>query len=149
MWLLYGTASARPELPSDWRAIRLLAEVPAGAPREALEHAEDEIAVPSEWVRGRVDVFAVRVVGESMFPHIREGDIVAVRAVPVAESGQVVVVDADDVADRGGQVKRFKRDPEGQPWLYSDNPAYPPRPMKEGARVAGVVVGLIRGPKAF
>lgn len=73
-------------------------------------------------------------------PHgkILNGDIVAVRSQPAAETGDIVAAMVDGEAT----VKRFKRDGTDV-WLVADNPAYPPLPGN-GATILGKVTGVLR-----
>ena len=60
-------------------------------PLDAVVDAEDFLPLPRHWKRGDVELFLLRVHGDSMEPEIHDGDLVAVRAQPAAESGELVV----------------------------------------------------------
>ena len=82
----------------------------------------------------------LRVVGDSMYPDIKEGDSVLVRCQSSIDSGSIAVVNIDN---EDGVVKKVVYDSD---WveLRSINPMYPPRRF-EGADVQRVrVFGLVR-----
>ncbi|MDW8482676.1 MAG: S24 family peptidase [Meiothermus sp.] len=85
-------------------------------------------------------LFAVRVVGDSMSPTYLEGEIVVCWTEGEARPGKVVAV---HVHGDGLVLKRLQL-VGGQPMLYSDNPAYPPEPLGEYDRIYGVAVGSWR-----
>lgn len=131
--------------PALAATIPLLAEVPAGRPRDATTTSDETIVVPSHWIRGGFDVYGLRVRGDSMEPSILDGDIVIVRAATQPEIGQIVVVQMEDSAPEGtSTVKRFVRSRSGQPMLKGDNPAWRPKPIPPGSSIAGVVIALLR-----
>ncbi len=129
---------ALPEGARGARLVPLLGRVPAGALRTAVEEHEGYVAVSG---RGRDDLFALRVRGESMLgAGILDGDIVIVRRQPAAESGDVVVALVGDEAT----VKRLRLR-SGRIELHPENPAYAPIVAVPGAvRVLGKVVEVRR-----
>jgi len=113
-------------------------------PLDAVVDAEDFLPLPRHWKRGDVELFLLRVHGDSMEPEIHDGDLVAVRAQPAAESGDLVVAVLKGNAPEGeATVKRF-RSKGKRHYLEAINPRYAPIPLVEGATIAGVVVGLLR-----
>ena len=128
----------KPSLP-DGLEVPLLGRVPAGEPLLATENIEDTIVIDKEWsVRGQL--FFLKVVGDSMVgAQIKEGDLVLVRAQPVAERGEIVVALIEDEA----VVKLFypmKRYIE----LRSANPEYKPIRVDKDFRIVGKIIGLLR-----
>ncbi|MHB2021431.1 MAG: LexA family protein, partial [Candidatus Xenobia bacterium] len=64
--------------------VPILGRIPAGALQEAVEHAEDVVALPRWWVRHAEKVFLLRVVGDSMSPTLEAGDLAIVMPGPTA-----------------------------------------------------------------
>jgi len=86
------------------------------------------------------DMLCLTVQGDSMYPKIEEGDMVAVRKQSSVDSGSVAVLLIDG---EEGVVKKVNY---GADWieLISFNPMYPPRRF-EGAEVQRLqVVGLVK-----
>ena len=77
----------------------------------------------------------IRAVGDSMEPTLHDGDLILLDRSHIEPlDGHVFVAHTGD----GLVVKRLRHD--GHRWeLASDNPAYPPRPAGDGARVVGRV----------
>ena len=85
-----------PEAP-DLLYIPLLGRVQAGPLTTAVEEPEGYVPVSHE--RGRGELFALRVRGESMTgAGILPGDVVIVRRQPTADSGDIVVALVEDEA---------------------------------------------------
>jgi len=133
------TGEALPPLPLR---VPVLGRIPAGNPREAIEHVEEELFLDPSLV-GEGEIFSLRVKGDSMEGvHIREGDYVLVRAQETAGEGDIVVA----VIDGEATVKRLRLR-EGGALLEAANPAYPPVFVPGSApsfRIAGKVVGVFR-----
>lgn len=86
------------------------------------------------------DTICIKVIGDSMYPKIEEGDIIVVRKQSSVDSGQLAVVMIDK---EEGVVKKVSY---GSDWieLISINPMYPPRRF-EGSEVLRLsVVGLVK-----
>ena len=123
--------------------IPILGRIAAGRPIEALENFEGALDVGSLYGL-YPDVFAVRVVGDSMVgAGIADGDLAIVRAAPKVENGAVAAVAIDGEAT----VKRFYAE-RGAVTLVAANPKFAPRIIREDegreVRVLGRVVGLVR-----
>jgi repressor LexA len=115
----------------------LLGRVPAGAPREAFI-ATDEFVTVDDGLAKKAQ-FALRVKGDSMSPHILDGDLVLVRGTPTADDGDIVVA---GVEDGEATVKRLRRRGR-ETFLEAINPAY--APIRGGhITVVGRVTALIR-----
>lgn len=96
--------------------------------------------LPADSVADGEKYVFLRVVGDSMYPDIKEGDSVLVRCQSSIDSGAIAVVNIDN---EDGVVKKVVYDSD---WveLRSINPMYPPRRF-EGADVQRVrVFGLVR-----
>ncbi len=141
------TALSSPYRPP--RRVPVLGGVPAGPPREAIEHAGEDLFLDPQ-LTGEGEVYALRIAGDSMRDAgIRDGDYVLVHPQETAGDGDIVVA----VVDGEATVKRLRRT-DGGVLLEAENPAFPPLflpapPAGDAAsspalRVAGKVVGLFR-----
>ena len=114
-------------------ALPLVGSVAAGVPRLAEQDVEDWVTSPFP------GDFVLTVVGDSMIDAgIFEGDLVLVRASPVAEDGEIVVAQIEDEAT----VKRFRRR-SGRIYLQPENDAYSIIESDQMV-ILGVVVGVMR-----
>jgi repressor LexA len=123
------------------RDIPVLGRVAAGKPTLAVEHVEETLPLPTEWVNGR-EVFLLKVKGDSMSPYILPGDYVIVRSQPSAENGDVVVTLMGEEAT----VKRFFKK-RGKIELKPDNERWETIRIEEGAgevQILGKVTGVFR-----
>lgn len=117
--------------------VPLLGRVPAGGPVLVEENILDHIPFAARFVRE--PAFCLEVKGDSMIDlGIEEGDIVLVRAQPVAENGQTVIARVD------GEVtcKRFYAW-DGKIRLEPANRAYRPIVGNE-VEILGVVSYLVK-----
>jgi len=145
---LWAAGSSRPPLehpqtPPGERVpapsyVPVVGRIAAGGPILAEQAIEDVFPLPRQLV-GDGEVFVLKVVGDSMVDAaICDGDWVAVRRQPVADSGAVVAAMIDGEAT----VKTFKlRD--GHAWLLPQNPAYEPI-SGDQATILGRVVAVLR-----
>lgn len=77
--------------------IPVLGMIAAGQPIEAIENREETIAVPKNKLPKTGEIYALRVVGNSMVDeNIKDGDIILVKQQSVAENGQKVVALIDN-----------------------------------------------------
>ncbi len=89
--------------------VPILGKVTAGVPILAVENYDGYVDFPSSMARGKANLFALRVIGESMIEAgILDGDIVIVESRRYADDGEIVVAMIDDEAT----VKRFFKEPE-------------------------------------
>jgi len=122
--------------------IPLVGLVPAGAPIDAIENIEGEIALDLSFLP-RGNTFTLKVVGDSMKnAGIFDGDLVIVKKQRVAEKGDIVVA----IIEGEATVKRYY--PAGKTIrLQPENDAFEPIIVSKGSgdfRIAGKVVGLLR-----
>ncbi len=124
--------------PRSGTAVPLLGTIAAGTPILADEHVEEILNLPTELV-GRGNLFALRVRGDSMIEAgISDGDVVAIRQQPTADSGDIVAALIEDEAtvkvyrNRGGRVELVPR-----------NPRYPVIPADD-AVILGKVICVLR-----
>ena len=87
--------------------VPLLGRVTAGTPILAVENYDGYVDFPVSMAGGESDLFALRVMGESMIEAgILDGDIVIVNGVHYAENGEIVVAMIEDEAT----VKKFYKE---------------------------------------
>lgn len=118
----------------------VLGSVQAGTPHLAEEYIEEWINLPQSFIKGRKDVFLLRVRGDSMIKAgIHEGDLVIVRPTQEANHNDIVVALLHDEAT----VKRYVQI-KNRRYLKAENPDYPNIYPKEDWMIQGKVVGVIR-----
>lgn len=120
--------------------VPLLGSIQAGSPHLAEEHIEEWINLPQSLIKGRRDVFLLKVRGDSMInAGIYEGDLVIVRPTKEAKNNDIVVALLHDEAT----VKRFIQI-KNRSYLKAENPDYKNIYPKEDWMIQGKVVGVIR-----
>ena len=122
--------------------IPLLGTIAAGQPIEAIENKET-IAVPKSLIPSSAEVYALRVVGESMIDeNINDGDVVLVRQQETAENGQKVVALIDN---HEATLKKFYKE-RGHIRLQPANKSMEPLIFRNGRDVSiqGIVLDVIR-----
>jgi site-specific DNA-methyltransferase (adenine-specific) len=122
--------------------IPLLGTIAAGQPIEAIENKET-IAVPKSLIPSSAEVYALRVVGESMIDeNINDGDVVLVRQQETAENGQKVVALIDN---HEATLKKFYKE-RGHIRLQPANKTMEPLIFRNGRDVSiqGIVLDVIR-----
>jgi SOS regulatory protein LexA len=122
--------------------IPLLGTIAAGKPIEAIQDKET-IAVPKSKIPHSSEVYALRVVGNSMIDeNINDGDIVLVRQQETAENGQKVVALIDNYE---ATLKKYYRE-HGHIRLQPANKNLEPIILRNGRDFAiqGVVVDVIK-----
>ncbi|MBQ1992427.1 MAG: transcriptional repressor LexA [Clostridia bacterium] len=118
--------------------IPIMGRVTAGMPILAVEDIQGYVPVSDRIRRGR-ELFALRVVGESMInAGILDDDIVIVHKTPVADNGQIVVAMVDDEAT----VKRFYKE-NGHFRLQPENDSFDPIIVDECV-ILGQVISVVR-----
>jgi repressor LexA len=120
--------------------VPLVGSVQAGSPHMAEEYIEEWINLPQSLIKGRRDVFLLRVRGDSMIDAgIHENDLVIVRPTKEAKNNDIVVALLHDEAT----VKRFVQI-KNRAYLKAENPDYKNIYPKEEWMIQGKVVGVIR-----
>ncbi|MFO0748658.1 MAG: transcriptional repressor LexA [Myxococcota bacterium] len=148
-----GGGSSRPqsvvpvELDTDLVEIPLLGKIAAGQPILAIENQHEDSVRIDRFFLGKArdkDVFALRVVGESMIEDgIHDGDFIFVRKQKSAPRGAIVVALIDDEAT----VKRYYPEPDRirfQPSNSNMQPIYVKASDFKETQILGVVVGIYR-----
>lgn len=121
-------------------SVPLLGRITAGLPMLAEEQVEDWINLPVSLIKGRKDVFLLRVQGHSMKDAgILDGDLVLVKQQKLAEVNDIVVALLEDEAT----VKRLVKK-EGKYYLKAENKDYPNIYPENEWSIQGKVTGVIR-----
>jgi len=124
--------------------VPVLGRVAAGMPLLAVENVSDTVVIDRFFIGSSREVFALRVVGESMIEDgIFDGDYVFVRKTPTAGRGEIVVAMIEGEAT----VKRFY--PEGdllrfQPANSAMRPIFVRKSEFRSVDILGVVIGVYR-----
>lgn len=120
--------------------VPILGQIQAGSPHLAEEYIEDWINLPQTFIKGRRDVFLLKVRGDSMInAGIYEDDLVIVRPTKDVKHNDIVVALLHDEAT----VKRFIQI-KNRAYLKAENPKYKNIYPREEWTVQGKVVGVIR-----
>jgi len=128
--------------PSILVNIPLLGTIAAGQPIEAIEDKET-IAVPKDKLPKSGEVYALRVVGNSMIDeNINDGDVVLVKQQNIAENGQKVVALIDNYE---ATLKKFYQE-RGHIRLQPANKTIEPIIIKKDKdlTIQGIVVDVIK-----
>jgi repressor LexA len=121
-------------------SVPLLGNIQAGVPHLAEEQIEEWINLPTSLIRGRRDVFLLKVKGQSMVnAGIYEDDLVIVRPTKDVKHNDIVVALLHDEAT----VKRFIQI-KNRAYLKAENPKFKDIYPREEWMVQGKVVGVIR-----
>lgn len=125
--------------PGQTVALPLVGLITAGAPIEAIENHEAEIAVPVEITRGR-QCYILKVRGDSMIESlIADGDMVIVEKTEYAKNGDMVVAVLDDGT---ATLKKFYKE-KNYVRLQPANKKYQPI-LAKSVLIRGRVIGIIR-----
>jgi repressor LexA len=135
------------------RGVPIVGRVAAGRPISAIEHLEGHLNWDSLAGTGGPEIFAVRVVGDSMIEEgILDGDLALVQPSETAHDGDLVVAYLGE--EQEATVKRFHRRvgrfegrSDGQVELRPANRNYQPILVDRddpSFRLAGRVVGIVR-----
>lgn len=128
----------------DMVEVPLLGRIAAGTPILAVENREDTVKIDKFFLGRHEEVFALRVVGESMIGDgIMDDDFIFVRKQNHATAGEIVVAWIENEAT----VKRYY--PEGdrirfQPSNPTMDPIYVSADEFRQTNILGVVVGIYR-----
>lgn len=124
---------------SKMKRVPILGRVTAGQPILAVENYDGYVDFPATMARGKANLFALRVMGESMIEAgIMDGDIVVVESKRYADDGEIVVAMIEDEAT----VKKFYRD-NGKIRLQPANSTMEPIYARE-VTVLGKVIANFR-----
>lgn len=126
--------------------IPVLGTIPAGIPIEMIEDVIDYEDIPSDWLLGGKQYFALKVKGDSMSPDYLDGDVVIVRKQATCENGDecIVAVNGFDatfkkVIKKESGIILQPLNPNYEPLIYSNEDI-----EKLPVRILGVVIELRR-----
>jgi DNA polymerase V len=94
--------------------------IPAGFPSPAADYVETRIDLHKELIRNPSFTFFAYAEGDSMFPEIRDGDLMVIDRKVEQSDGSIVLASVSN----SFCVKRLFRWPDGSIELRSDNPKY-------------------------
>ena len=121
-------------------SLPVLGRITAGIPMLAEEQIEDWLNLPVSMIRGRKDVFLLKVMGMSMKDAgILNGDLVIVKQQKIAELNDIVVALLEDEAT----VKRLVKK-DNKFYLKAENKEYPNIYPEHEWSIQGKVIGVIR-----
>jgi len=121
-------------------SIPVIGRVTAGLPMLAEEQIEEWLSLPTSLIRGRKDVFILKVQGMSMKDAgILDKDLVIVKQQKIAEVNDIVVALLEDEATVKRLVKKDSRF-----YLKAENKDYPNIYPESEWSIQGKVVGVIR-----
>ncbi len=121
-------------------SVPLIGRVTAGLPMLAEEQIEDWLNLPASLIKGRKDVFLLKVQGMSMKDAgILDKDLVIVKQQKIADINDIVVALLDDEAT----VKRLVKK-DGRFYLKAENKEYPNIYPEHEWSIQGKVIGVIR-----
>jgi len=128
--------------PEELVRIPLAGTIAAGSPIEAIQNTE-YIAVPKNKLPKTGDVYALRVIGDSMIDEdINSGDIVLVKQQGIAENGQKVVALIDNYEatlkkyyHEGNHIRLQPANRNFEPIIIAGN---------QNLQIQGIVLGVIR-----
>jgi repressor LexA len=128
----------------DFVEVPVAGKIAAGLPIAALDTREDSVKIDRFFLGKNRDVFALRVVGDSMINDgIHDGDFIFVRKQQIAPRGSIVVAMIDGEAT----VKRFYHEGERirfQPANDTMKPIFVKASEFKETHIVGVVVGIYR-----
>lgn len=148
VWLLLGKED---EDDSDIWEFSIAGSVRAGVDGSiCCEETGDKVVVPRSNLpnRNKRDFFALKVVGNSMYPEVLDGDTVIVERADIVDNGEmaVVIYNSDNAA-----IKFVRYAPCSSMDLISANPTYAPIHIEgsklDECKILGRVIDIMRKPK--
>jgi repressor LexA len=124
--------------------IPLLGKIAAGTPLLAVENIEDRVVIDRLFIGSTQEVFALRVVGDSMVEDaIFDGDYIFVKKQIFADPGEIVVAMIEGEAT----VKRYYPEKDRirfQPSNAAMEPIFVKKSDFRDTQILGIVVGIYR-----
>jgi len=127
--------------PRGFKPVPMLGQIPAGMPVEGADLGESSVGIDLGvfGIRNSAEVFALKVVGESMSgAQIADGDTIILQK-RAPKNGDIVAA----LIDGETTLKRYLLE-KGQPFLKAENPAYPNLIPAAELAIQGVMIGLLR-----
>lgn len=132
------------DIGHDWVDVPVHGKIAAGRPIAAIDQREDSVKIDRFFLGKNKDVFALRVVGDSMINDgIHDGDFIFVRKQQIAPRGSIVVAMIDNEAT----VKRFYHEGDHvrfQPANDAMKPIFVKASEFRETQIVGIVVGIYR-----
>ena len=126
--------------------IPILGTAPGGPFLLAQENIESHIPLPARLLKGRSDVFLLRVVGNSMSPYLEDGDLALVKKQETANNRDIVVaVRESSSGEYEATIKEFYQD--GEQIILNPINTGDFKPIvgnNKSISVQGVVVGAVK-----
>ena len=119
-----------------------LESVSAGFPSPAEDHLDGYLDL-NRFIDHPSATYFFKLQGDSMYPLMRDGDLLVVDRSLVANDGDVVVA----IYDGGLTVKRLRRN-QVEAWLEPENPAFPRLQCTEHTEIWGVVLIHMHWPSS-
>lgn len=134
--------TGKPE--EQWTSIPILGTAPGGPFLIAEQNFEDYISVPLRLIKGKKDVFLLRVTGNSMSPYLEDGDLALIRNIEAKSGDIVVAVTQGPSTEYEATIKEYYLH-GSQVMLNPLNKEYKPIiGTIDTIQVQGVVVGAIK-----
>jgi repressor LexA len=129
--------------PEKMKKIPILGRVAAGIPILAIENYDGYVDFPASMARGKSNLFALRVIGESMIEAgINDGDIIIIHRGMSVESGEIGVV---RVSGESATLKRVFYENGNKIRLQPENSSMQPIIVDiNDVEIVGKLIGLYR-----
>lgn len=127
-------------------SIPIVGTAPGGHFLLAEQNIEDHLNIPTRLLKGKRDVFLLRVAGDSMSPFLEDGDLAVVKQQNTASSHEVIVAVREGISSEyEATIKEFVPLSGNQVILNPINKKYKPIvETKENVQIQGVVIGAIK-----
>jgi repressor LexA len=125
--------------------VPILGTAPGGPMLLAEQNYEDKIPVPIRLLRGRREVFLLRVTGSSMAPYLEDGDLALIKKQETANPRDIIVAVTEGSGD-GYEATIKEYNPDGEFIVLNPiNKNYKPIVLKRDlVAVQGIVIGAIK-----
>ncbi|MDG1999614.1 MAG: transcriptional repressor LexA [Amylibacter sp.] len=128
--------------PMNNNTLPIMGKIAAGTPIEAIQNAQQHVAVPDQMMHNQGRHYALEVKGDSMIEAgINEGDVVVIHEQTDADNGDIVVALVEDQE----ATLKYLRKKGSAIALEAANASYETRVYRDDqVKVQGKLVGLIR-----
>lgn len=125
--------------------VPILGTAPGGPMLLAEQNYEDTLAVPLRLLKGRRDVFLLRVTGSSMSPYLDDGDLALIKKQETANPRDIIVAATEGTGDGyEATIKEYITDGDFIV-LNPINKEYKPIVLsRDLVKVQGIVIGVIK-----
>lgn len=124
--------------------IPVFGTIPAGVPIEMIEDSfiEDEEEIPSDWLIGGNQFFALKVKGQSMMPKFEDGDVIILKQQDDCENGAFCAVSINHtectfkkVLKKNNGITLMPLNPDYEPLFYTN---------QEVAELPVTILGVVK-----